>query len=422
MTTTSSTTTPAASSAAGAVAGCRGVPEVAALLGKRLDAQLPTWVAAAHTPAETPAGESPEGSSVTWPMRISLGKPDAALLTRAFPAVNSWALAWRDAVLPAGVTVTWTTRLVHGARHQLPTHVVLPDLTAAAALAGGAWPVRTTRAQSWWTVLHTQLPETASPAALRALLGCTDVDAELVVTTAEWLRAHPHAGMTARQLPIAGVHAKWVDAHLGLLQTLSGHEQLELLRRPTRIHFTYLDPGHLAAGGRAHDSFTFGDTAVPAYRPRVVVISENKDTAVLFPHLPGAVSVEGNGNAAAALLPHVPWIADAEHVVYWGDLDRHGFEILDALRGRGVPAVSVLMDEAAYEAYRVFGVTVDARGRTLTAGDGKELLHLTAAERAVYERLVDPAFDGPRRVEQERIPLEVAHAAVQALLRDHPVR
>lgn len=415
MTTTGSTTTPAAPAVPGAVPGCRGVQDVAALLGKRLDAQLPTWVAAAHTAAETAAGEGSDGS-VVWPMRISLGRPDSALLTRAFPAVNSWGLAWRDAVLPAGVTVTWTTRLVHGARHKLPTHVVVFDLTAAAALAGGAWPARAVRAQSWWTALHTQLPTTASPAALRALLACTDVDAELVVTTAEWLRHHPHAGMTARQLPIAGVHAKWVDAHLGLLQTLSGHEQLELLRRPTRIHFTYLDPDHLAAGGRAHDSFTFGDTAVPAYRPRVVVISENKDTSVLFQQLPGAVSVEGNGNAAAALLPHVPWIADAEHVVYWGDLDRHGFEILDALRARGVPAVSVLMDDAAYEAYRMFGVNVDARGRALTAGDGKELPHLTAGERAVYERLVDPGFDGPRRIEQERIPLDVALSAVRAAL------
>jgi hypothetical protein len=46
-------------------------------------------------------------------------------------------------------------------------------------------------------------------------------------------------------------------------------------------------------------------------------------------------------------------------VVYWGDMDADGLEILDGFRAAGVPAVSILMDAAAYEAWEHFGTNVD---------------------------------------------------------------
>ena len=72
--------------------------------------------------------------------------------------------------------------------------------------------------------------------------------------------------------------------------------RMGLANRPTRVHFTYLDAGHLANGGRRHESFTIGDRAEPEYAPRIVVILENKDTAVYFPPIPGGIAVEGEGH------------------------------------------------------------------------------------------------------------------------------
>ncbi|RAX44306.1 hypothetical protein DQ354_15940 [Arthrobacter sp. AQ5-06] len=40
------------------------------------------------------------------------------------------------------------------------------------------------------------------------------------------------------------------------------------------------------------------------------------------------------------------WLRDCE-VLYWGDLDTHGFRILDQLRAVHPHVVSVLMDESA---------------------------------------------------------------------------
>ena len=100
-------------------------------------------------------------------------------------------------------------------------------------------------------------------------------------------------------------------------------------------------------------------------------------------------------------------------MIYWGDIDAHGFEILDGFRAAGVPVASILMDLATYTEYARFGTKHDANGNVLTAGSRKALPHLTFDERAAYELLTDPGWGGVRRIEQERIPLSVARDVVR---------
>lgn len=52
---------------------------------------------------------------------------------------------------------------------------------------------------------------------------------------------------------------------------------------------------HRAAGRRWHDSVSVGEAMRPAYNPQLVIITENKDTAVGFPPAHGGISVEGSG-------------------------------------------------------------------------------------------------------------------------------
>jgi hypothetical protein len=56
----------------------------------------------------------------------------------------------------------------------------------------------------------------------------------------------------------------------------------------------------------------------------------------------------------------------------------------------------------------------------LTTRKLRELPHLTADERAVYERLCDPSWEGMLRVEQERIPLSAALEALRSLVTVEP--
>jgi hypothetical protein len=128
----------------------------------------------------------------------------------------------------------------------------------------------------------------------------------------------------------------------------------------------------------------------------------------------GGVCVEGGGfgGATAAALP---WLVEAPLLVYWGDIDAAGYEILDGFRGDGVPASSMLMDLVTFERYERYGTSLDRRGNTLGPGTRRDLPHLDAAERTLYHALTDPAWKRHRRIEQERIPLADALAALRLL-------
>jgi hypothetical protein len=154
---------------------------------------------------------------------------------------------------------------------------------------------------------------------------------------------------------------------------------------------------------------------LPAYQPQVVVISENKDTAIHFPELDAGISVEGVGRGGAAIAA-LPWLTAAPHVFYWGDMDADGLEILNEFRAAGVPATSLFMDVTAYTAWERYGTNVDVRGRRLEARHPRPVPHLTDDEAALYRCLTDEAWTRHRRVEQERIPLEMAVAAVQRII------
>jgi hypothetical protein len=223
-------------------------------------------------------------------------------------------------------------------------------------------------------------------------------------------------GLTPRQVPLPGFHGKWLNKNQALIQALSGRESLGLSSRPTRVHFTYLDPGHHANGGRRHESITIGDRAGPAYEPVVVVILENKDTAVYFPSVPGGIAVEGEGTKAPGALPLIPWIRQCRDIIYWGDIDAAGLSIVNDLRVAGINADTMLMDYTTYEAYEQFGAWTDEKGRPVPCSRRRKLPALTPAEQHTYQMLTDPSSTRVRRVEQERIPLDVAARHLGELL------
>lgn len=366
------------------------------------------------------------GACPAFPHAFALGRPTSEELRRNYGAVHALTVRWQDWARANEVTLTYETRLAAGGTRQaVPTHVRVESSAAAAAVVGGDWPARLARGRARCVELRGRYPDVGDAARLvRMVDGFSAVDFELLLQVAGWYRENPvrARGVTPRQVPIPGVHAKWLQGHLPAVRALTGLDDLELAEaHPSRIHFTYLDPGHRAAGGRVHDSATVADMFMPAYLPDVVVISENKDTAIHFPELPGGVAVEGVGRGGATVASF-PWLRAAPLVVYWGDMDVDGYEILDGYRADfGRDLDSILMDAAAYERFERFGTNVDRHGRALRAGVRRSVDRLRPSERDVYERLVDEGHRGHRRVEQERIPLGVALDAVRALMPAAPV-
>ncbi|MEU5994650.1 Wadjet anti-phage system protein JetD domain-containing protein [Spirillospora sp. NPDC047418] len=160
---------------------------------------------------------------------------------------------------------------------------------------------------------------------------------------------------------------------------------------------TYVDPAHAASGRRRHDAWTTGDTHDIGYRPRIVLVVENRASRLWFPSVRDTIVVEGGGKAAAALLANVPWLRAAERIVYWGDIDADGYAILDRFRAALAepapdgappkPVTSILMDVADLHRYAQHGVNHDKAGRPHQAVPGDPAVpHRSRGDRPRHHR------------------------------------
>ncbi len=144
--------------------------------------------------------------------------------------------------------------------------------------------------------------------------------------------------------------------------------------------------------------------APPPGASRAYVV-ENEITYLAFP-LPGdAIVIFGGGYAVNALEP-LGWLTDLD-LVYWGDIDTHGFAILNRLRHRFGHARSMLMDRATLLAHCGQWVT-EPRPTAAT------LDLLDAEEAELYRDLVEGALGPSVRLEQERIRFAAIEQALFA--------
>lgn len=351
-----------------------------------------------------------------WPWTVTLTNLDGQSLNERWSDVWRWILDWNSWAQANGCTLTSTNRRVGGATRPIPTRVGIPDIATAAAATGADWPERLDAARWRARVLHDEFAETLTSGLLRGAFTLGDVDFDLARTAAAWFREHSATGLTTRQVPIAGLHAKWLDRNMRIVTSLSGRTELGLVTRPSRIHFSYLDGGWIRQGNRRRDSVALDEPhQPPGYLPQVILITENKDSALFFPEIDDGIVIEGNGNAVIRLAK-IPWIVACPQIFYWGDLDAHGFVILDRLRSTGIDAESILMDQTTLDRYTPYASPTFADGSPLPQGVPAPTPFLPNAERSLLERITDPAWEGPRRIEQERIPLDAAHGElVQAL-------
>jgi hypothetical protein len=118
--------------------------------------------------------------------------------------------------------------------------------------------------------------------------------------------------------------------------------------------------------------------------------------------MPGVVAVHGRGYAVVQL-DRVGWIRGAA-ILYWGDLDTHGFNILSRCRSRLPQTRSVLMDSVALGEFRELAVIEPAQAHGVTG--------LTSAESAAYREIEQ----GRLRLEQERIPMDWAVGVLRSAL------
>lgn len=126
-----------------------------------------------------------------------------------------------------------------------------------------------------------------------------------------------------------------------------------------------------------------------------VYVVENKVTFLSFPPVSESIVLFGSGYGVHTL-KSIGWLQHRE-IIYWGDIDSHGFAILSLFR-KAFPAVrSFLMDKETAERFGSLAVTEPSA--TLFSG---EAAYLMENERNLLEQIRNKAF----RLEQERIPFD----------------
>ncbi len=363
---------------------------------------------------------------------VGLNPPSESQVADDPDAIRAWVRAWREH--EGAGDVEWVTRRWPSFGTQdVPIRVLLPGANVIAAAAGRAkqWHRLLTR-RAQLVALGDSGPDEPSPnldggaqppvdtdetarthdgpppldaavaATATAWDGLDDTDFDRLLAALRWLRDHPASGLLIRQLPVPGVDTKWVARHRGLLESLltgiRGDGDLGVRTLPRLLDVAILDRTLLPGTPRVFATSVEELAAMPL-RPRVVLLLENKEGVHALPDLPGVVAVHGGGYAVHELAA-VPWLAGAD-VRYWGDLDTHGFAILDRLRTHLPGVRSLLMDTATLEVWRELAVPEPSP----TTADPT---HLTADESDTLAAL----RAGNLRLEQERIPWPYALAAL----------
>ncbi|MDT8385735.1 MAG: DUF3375 family protein [Gammaproteobacteria bacterium] len=113
------------------------------------------------------------------------------------------------------------------------------------------------------------------------------------------------------------------------------------------------------------------------------------------------------GIESKTLTLRAAWLASVA-IFYWGDIDTHGFAILDQLRGKFPHVRSLLMDERTLMAHREFWGMEKSPGT-------RELHRLDADEQDLYQALIHHQHQPHLRLEQERIQFDVVLATLAVL-------
>mgnify|MGYP001555178438 CR=1 FL=1 len=369
-----------------------------------------------------------------FPRRLVFKTPDSGALAHDFDSVRAWIA---DMERIRGFRIEWKTirhRVI--GTNRIPAAAWLDNLEAAVALLGRQGELRQfdelvgdTRERA------PHLLQWVAKQPLKALSLAADWSRLLDFVL--WRQAHHDPGIYLRQVDLPGLDSKFIEGHRAVLAALldatlppgqvdttaSGVRQFErrygFRGRPARVRYRLLDQ-HLAGlpGVDQDITVTSGDFEA-LYRERRIAqslnrvfVTENEVNFLAFPDCPQSLVVFGGGYGFDALA-QAAWLQRV-NLIYWGDIDTHGFAILDQLRARFPQVQSLLMDEATLLSHREAWVTEGAP-------HSRELKHLAASEQRLYQALCSNRYGDQLRLEQERIRYQWLEKALAGIERERAV-
>ena len=371
-------------------------------------------------------------AAALFPYRLRLAGPASTELSDRFDEVRAWMADLRQSNTKGGgpplrIVLREVRHRVLGT-NSIPEEIWIDTLDGALALIGKQKEAR--RFIGLLELTRKRLPQ-ALPWLQKRPLDALALAAvwPRLLDVVLWVNTHPRPGIYLRQVDLPGVDSKFIEGQRGVLSELldwvlpaeaidpgaTGASQFcrryGFQDKPLRIRFRMLDAGlALLHTGTDQDisvtQATFEQLDLPISR---VFFTENEVNFLAFPPVPNSMVVFGAGYGFD-VLAGTRWLHRCR-IHYWGDIDTHGFAILDQLRAHLPHAESLLMDRPTLMAHTAqWGEEPQALVR--------DLPRLDAQEAALFDALRDNRLRPRLRLEQERIGFGWLQQALAGLLAD----
>lgn len=227
-----------------------------------------------------------------------------------------------------------------------------------------------------------------------------------ILTICEYFINNPQPNLFARELPIY-VDTKFIENHISILDKLlqnllpemayyadaeTFYQRVGLKTKKNFVRFRFL-----TSSAQKHCSFLYSDVVVSisefALNPLPIkraIIVENEMVYLTLPKIFDSIGIFGKGKAAATL-SKVKWLGGIE-LIYWGDIDANGYQILSNFRNSFPKTKSIMMD---LETLQEFDKFVNAG----SSNTDSFLPNLTSLEDEAFEIV----YSKKMRLEQEKI-------------------
>jgi hypothetical protein len=262
-----------------------------------------------------------------------------------------------------------------------------------------------------WQIIHAHFPElkdwiTKNPSKIIQHQGKW----ESILKVCNYFKNCPKPNLYIRELP-ASVHTKFIESNQSIIAELLDiiiqdhiklnekefEKRFNLKFREPLVRFKVLDKKISQTYFSNLDDITipvsqFENLNLPLKK---VLIVENKTTlytTLTLPKMDGTIAIFGQGNAVTNI-QNAKWLNDI-NVLYWGDIDVHGFEMLSRIRKHFNHTQSILMDKTTFDKY-----FENDSGKPTT---DTTVLNLTDNEKELYNLLKTNNW----RLEQEKIPFD----------------
>lgn len=354
-----------------------------------------------------------------WPLEVNLGIPTENQALKQVEDVRAWVATWQS--WNGAGSLSWGERRWRKLGTQaVPEKLLLSGPREVAQWIGEA--DRWDRAQQRYGDLCGHWPGLGNKLTryFATLADYSEEDYRRLVEIIAWIEKNPASNLYPRQLPVSGLDSKWLEKRKGLLVDLVDvirgrsatdgdfFQRCGLKMPPQLIRMRILDDDlRQKVGGLSDISVPWEQLAELDLPISNVFIVENLQTGLAFDDLPGSVVIMQLGYGVD-VLGRLPWVTKA-HCTYWGDLDTHGFAILNRARSYLPELKSVLMDEATLRNHQDLWVEEKDQHAAET------LPMLTDSEQAVYQAINRNAWGQNVRLEQERVAWDVAWNVMQQI-------